>query len=72
MDVRRLGPGALRVLTNLAHETPPYRNLEAKAARRALDALATAGIVNRGTVRGEWAIADPLFVDYLSNTLPRA
>jgi hypothetical protein len=39
LDVRRLGPGALRVLTNLAHQTPPYRNLEAKAARRALDAL---------------------------------
>ena len=70
LDVRRLGPGALRVLTNLAHETPPYRNLEAKAARRALDALATAGIVNRGTRRGEWAITDPLFVDYLSATLP--
>jgi len=71
LDARRLGPGALRVLTNLAHQTPPYRNLEAKAARRALDALATAGIVNRGTGRGEWTITDPLFVDYLSATLPR-
>ena len=70
LDVRRLSPGALRVLTNLAHETPPYRNLEAKAARRALDALATAGIVNRGTGRGEWTITDPLFIDYLSVTLP--
>jgi len=70
LDVRRLGPGALRVLTNLAHERPPYRNLEAKAARRALDALATAGIVNRGTGRGEWTVTDPLFADYLSATLP--
>jgi hypothetical protein len=71
LDVRRLGPGALRVLTNLAHHTPPYRNLEAKSARRALDALATAGVVNRGTARGDWTITDPLFVDYLSATLPQ-
>jgi hypothetical protein len=71
LDVRRLGPGALRVLTNLAHRTPPYRDLEAKSARRALDALATAGVVNRGTARGDWTITDPLFVDYLSATLPR-
>ena len=71
LDVRRLGPGALRVLTNLAHATPTYRKLEPKTARRALDALATAGVVNHGTRRGEWTITDPLFADYLNNTLPR-
>lgn len=70
LDARRLAPGALRVLTNLAHRTPTYRQIEAKTARRALDALATAGIVNRGTARGEWTIADPLFADYLATVLP--
>jgi len=35
-----------------------------------LDALATAGIVSRGTGRGEWTITDPLFADYLSAVLP--
>lgn len=71
IDVRRLGPGALRVITNLAYATPTYRQLEPKTARRALDALATAGIVSRGTRRGEWTITDPLFADYLGDTLPR-
>ncbi len=71
LDVRRLGAGALRVLTNLAYATPTYRRLEPKTARRALDALATAGIVSRGSRRGEWTITDPLFADYLSDTLPR-
>jgi hypothetical protein len=70
LDARRLGPGALRVLTNLAHRTPTYRQIEAKTARRALDALATAGLVSRGTGRGEWTISDPLFADYLSGALP--
>jgi hypothetical protein len=70
MDTRRLGPGALRVLTNLAHATPTYRNLESKTARRALDALAGAGIVSRGTGRGAWTITDPLFADDLANALP--
>ncbi len=66
LDARRLGSGALRVLTNLAHRTPAHRQIEPKTARRALYALATAGIVSRGTGRGEWAITDPLFADYLS------
>ena len=70
LDARRLGPGALRVLTNLAHRTPTYRQIEPKTARRALDALATAGIVSRGTGRGEWAITDPMFADYLGTVLP--
>jgi hypothetical protein len=71
LDVRRLGPGALRVLTNLAHRTPTYRKVEPKTARRALDALATVGIVSRGAGRGDWAITDPLFADYLDAVLPR-
>ena len=58
------------MLTNLAHRTPTYRQIEPKTARRALDALATAGIVSRGTGRGEWAITDPLFADYLGAVLP--
>jgi len=70
LGTRRLGPGALRVLTNLAYATPTYRNLESKTVRRALDALAGAGILSRGTGRGEWTITDPLFADYLANTLP--
>jgi hypothetical protein len=71
LDVRRLGPAAVRVLTNLAHAAPTYRALEPKSARRALDALATAGLVSRGPRRGEWSITDPLFADYLVDVLPR-
>jgi hypothetical protein len=70
LDVRRLGPAALRVLTNLAASGGAYRGLEAKAARRALDALATVGLVARGTGRGDWSITDPLFTDYLNRTIP--
>jgi hypothetical protein len=66
LDVRRLGPAALKAVTNLANGAPTYRGIEAKAARRALDALASAGIVTRGSGRGEWAITDPLFADYLN------
>jgi len=71
LDARRLGPPALRVLANLANARPTYRGIEAKAARRALDALALAGIVTRGSERGGWSVTDPLFVDYLHRTLPR-
>jgi chromosome segregation and condensation protein ScpB len=70
LDARRLGPAALRVLANLAGGRPTYRGIEAKAARRALDALARTGTVTRGPGRGEWSVADPLFVDYLARTLP--
>lgn len=70
LDVRRLGPAALRVLTNLAASGGAYRGLEAKAARRALDALATVGLVARGSGRGNWSITDPLFIDYLNRTIP--
>jgi chromosome segregation and condensation protein ScpB len=70
LDARRFGTGAVRVLSNLAYATPTYRALEPKAARRALDALAVAGIVSRGTRRGEWSITDPLFADYLAGVLP--
>ena len=70
LDVRRLGPAAVRVLTNLAQSTPTYRTIEPQSARRALDALASAGVVSRGTRRGEWSITDPLFSDYLVGVLP--
>jgi len=66
LDVRRLGPAALRAVTNLAAGRPTYRGIEAKAASRALDALAKVGVVSRGLERGEWAIIDPLFADYLN------
>jgi hypothetical protein len=70
LDVRRLGPAALRVITNLAAGNGAYRGVEAKAARRALDALAGVGLVARGTNRGDWNITDPLFGDYLNLTVP--
>lgn len=71
LDARRLGAGAVRVLTNLAHSAPPYSRIESKTARRALDALARIGLVSRGPARGQWAINDPLLSDYLAATLPR-
>jgi hypothetical protein len=70
LDARRLSPAALRVITNLGTGHGAYRGLEAKAARRALDALALVGLVTRGTRRGEWSITDPLFTDYLNRTVP--
>jgi hypothetical protein len=69
LDVRRLGAGATRVLTNLATGVPTYSHVEAKAARRALDSLSNIGIVSRGPRRGEWSINDPLLADYLAATL---
>jgi hypothetical protein len=69
LEARRLGPAAPRVLANLASGAPTYRGIEAKAARRALDALALTGNVARGTGRGEWAVTDPLLIDYLHRTL---
>ena len=69
LDVRRLGAGATRVLTNLARGEPTYSHVEAKSARRALDALSNIGLVSRGTRRGEWSINDPLLADYLAATL---
>lgn len=69
LDVRRLGAGAMRVLTNLAHGEPTYSHVESKSARRALDALSNIGIVSRGERRGEWSINDPLLADYLAGAL---
>jgi hypothetical protein len=66
LDVRRLGAGATRVVTNLARGEPTYSHVEAKAARRALDSLSKIGVVSRGTRRGEWSINDPLLADYLT------
>jgi hypothetical protein len=69
LDVRRLGAGATRVLTNLARGEPTYSHVEAKSARRALDALSNIGLVSRGTRRGQWSINDPLLADYLASAL---
>ena len=69
LDVRRLGAGATRVLTNLARGEPTYSHVEAKTARRALDRLSNIGLVSRGERRGEWSINDPLLADYLAAAL---
>jgi len=66
--IRTLGAAALRVSRRLAAGETPYGGTEAKSVKRALDALALAGVAShRG--RGDWYISDPLLARYIRETL---
>jgi hypothetical protein len=67
--VRSLGAIATRVVARLARGDSPYRDLEQKAVRRALGALANAGAVSRGRRRGEWTLSDPLLARYIRDEI---
>jgi hypothetical protein len=62
--IRTLGAATLRVSRRLAAGETPYGGTEAKSVKRALDALALAGIASRRG-RGDWYISDPLLARYI-------
>jgi hypothetical protein len=66
--IRTLGAAALRVSRRLAAGETPYGGTEAKSVKRALDALALAGIASRRG-RGDWYISDPLLARYIREAL---
>lgn len=66
--IRTLGAGALRVSRRLAAGEAPYGGTEAKSVKRALDALALAGVASRRG-RGDWYISDPLLARYIRETI---
>jgi hypothetical protein len=67
--IRTLGAVALRVSRRLANGEAPYgAGAEAKSVKRALDALAIAGVASsRG--RGDWYLSDPLLARYIREHL---
>jgi hypothetical protein len=53
------------VAQRAAHGASLYADLAPQNARRAVDALHNAGIIQRGERTGTWAITDPLLRRYL-------
>lgn len=67
--IRALGAVALRISRRLAADEAPYGAGEAKSVKRALDALALAGIASRRGGRSGWYISDPLLARYVRERL---
>jgi uncharacterized protein len=68
--IRELGKHTFDVARRLARGTPPYAGTEAKAVQRALDALVTAGLVERANGPGGrpgWRVIDPLLREFLAS-----
>lgn len=68
--IRELGKHTFDVARRLAREAPPYAGTEAKAVQRALEALVTAGIVERvpgAGGRSGWRVIDPLLRAFLAS-----
>lgn len=66
--IRELGKHTFDVARRLARSEPPYAGTEAKAVQRALEALVTAGLVERVTAgRGGWRVIDPLLREFLAS-----
>jgi hypothetical protein len=63
--IRSLTRHAQVVAQRAAHGANLYADLAPQNARRAVDALHNAGIVQRGERTGTWAITDPLLRRYL-------
>jgi hypothetical protein len=54
------------IARNVARGEQLYRGVESSAASRTLHRLRDGGILDRGTERGAWSIADPLLRRYLA------
>lgn len=70
--IRRMGRSsavALRVVVNLAGGHPAYRELESKAASRAIQRLQRASIVHRAPSTGRWELDDPLLAAYIRDEI---
>lgn len=64
--IKDLSTGAFVAAIEIARASSPYEALHSQEARRAIDALVRAGIVEE-TGRGKWRIDDPTLRDYLAN-----
>jgi uncharacterized protein len=64
--IRRTGRHAQMIARNVARGEQLYRGVESSAASRTLGRLRDGGILDRGTERGAWSIADPLLRRYLA------
>lgn len=66
-QARHIGRYGLDVLLRIASGEPPYGTKHASDAKRAIDALAADGLIERTTTeyRGGWVVTDPLFRRYL-------
>lgn len=67
--IRQLGKHTFDVARRIARGEPPYAGTEAKAVQRALDALVTAGLVEReqAASRRTWRLLDPLLREFLAS-----
>jgi hypothetical protein len=64
--IRRTGRYAQVIARNVARGDRLYGGVEASVAARTLDRLRDGGVLDRGTERGAWSIADPLLRRYLA------
>jgi len=64
--IRSINRHAQRVAERVARNEPLYEDLNPRTAARTLERLRDAGVLERGTRRGEWSIGDPLLRRYLA------
>jgi hypothetical protein len=64
--IRSINRHAQRVAERVARNEPLYEDLNPRTAARTLERLRDAGVVERGSRRGEWSIGDPLLRRYLA------
>jgi hypothetical protein len=64
--IRSINRHAQRVAERVARGQPLYEGLNPRTAAGTLERLRDAGVVERGTRRGEWSIGDPLLRRYLA------
>ena len=64
--IRSINRHAQRVAERVARGEPLYEGLNPRTAAGTLDRLRDAGVIERGTRRGQWSIGDPLLRRYLA------
>jgi DNA-binding transcriptional ArsR family regulator len=64
--IRSINRHAQRVAERVARGQPLYEDLNPRTAAGTLERLRDAGVVERGSRRGEWSIGDPLLRRYLA------
>jgi hypothetical protein len=64
--IRSINRHAQRMAERVARGEPLYADLNPRVAAGTLERLRDAGIVERGTGRGQWSIGDPLLRRYLA------
>jgi DNA-binding transcriptional ArsR family regulator len=64
--IRSINRHAQRVAERVARGQPLYEDLNPRTAAGTLERLRDAGVVERGSRRGDWSIGDPLLRRYLA------